>query len=396
MDMKILAIETSCDETGVSILEVDQNKDGPGSAAVHVTANKLASQADDHQEYGGVFPTLAKRLHAQNLPALVFDAFESVKKKQARVVSDQDRKQIKRWLSRYPDLAETIIDRAGQGLPDVDHIAVTVGPGLAPALWIGVNAAKSLALLLDVPLFGVNHMAGHLASSFVKKEENLLKKAPLSPPTVSLLVSGGHTEITKTAKGRITKLGQTRDDAAGEAFDKVGRLLGLDYPAGPQVSELANQMRNPELAIQNPFSLPRAMKDSGNLDFSFSGLKTAAKRTIEQHKPLKDNQKTALAYELESAIVEVLEHKTKKTLKQTDGQTLTAGGGVTANPYLRKRLKHIAGKFGCQLNLCPHDLTSDNAVMIGLASVFPETNSACTKFMPNELADVEADSRLSL
>jgi N6-L-threonylcarbamoyladenine synthase len=138
------------------------------------------------------------------------------------------------------------------------------------------------------------------------------------------------------------------------------------------------------------------MKDSGNLDFSFSGLKTAAKRTIDNHKPLTDNQKIAFAYELESAIVDVLEHKTKKALKQTGGQTLTAGGGVTANPYLRNRLKHLADEFGCQLNLCPHDLTTDNAVMIGLASVFPETNPTCTKFMPNELDNVEANSRLSL
>jgi N6-L-threonylcarbamoyladenine synthase len=395
--MKILAIETSCDETGVCVLQTDELEGG--SVDVSIIANKLASQTEDHQEHGGVFPTLAKRLHARNLPPLIYDIFKNVKTKPCKQVADSDRKQITRWLSRHPECADKIIDLIEErGTPDVDAIAVTVGPGLAPALWVGCNVARSIGLIADVPIVPVNHMAGHFFSALAPStDDDHFTLANPNFPRIALLVSGGHTELIKQDfPHSLQKLGQTRDDAAGEAFDKIGRLLGLSYPAGPRVSKLADQIRNSKFKIRGSFSLPRPMIDADNLDFSFAGLKTAARKQIESARPINDQQKQAFAYELESTIVDVLTAKTEKALKQTEAGSLLAGGGVVANPHLRKRLTKTAEKIGCNLHICPMDLATDNAVMIGIAGWYAATDDDTELMTPGPETAVDVNDRLSL
>ena len=400
MDMKILAIETSCDETGVCMLEIDGPEDS--SVDVSVIANKLASQTEDHQKHGGVFPTLAKRLHARNLPPLCYNVFKNVKTNPSKQTAESDRKQITRWLSRHPECADKLIDLIEEcGTPDVDAIAVTVGPGLAPALWVGCNVARSIGLVAGVPIVPVNHMAGHFFSALAPStEDNHFTLADPDYPRTALLVSGGHTELIKQSTPHsLQKLGQTRDDAAGEAFDKIGRLLGLPYPAGPQISKLAKQareqIRNSKLEIRNLFNLPRPMINSDNLDFSFAGLKTAARKQIEAAEPMSDKQKQAFAYELETTIVDVLTAKTKKALKQTEARSLLAGGGVVANPHLREQLEKTASENSCNLHICPHDLATDNAVMIGIAGWYAATDDDTELETPGRTS-FDVDDQLSL
>jgi N6-L-threonylcarbamoyladenine synthase len=392
--MKLLSIETSCDETGISVLDVHEQDD---DIHVEIIANELASQAGNHEEYGGVFPTLAKRLHGQNFTPLFKRLCQQVNTK-PHDVSKEVKEKMSVWLKRHDGLADKLQTQAETGLPDVDYIAVTVGPGLMPALWVGINIARSLALMTDLPLLPVNHMAGHLISAKVP-ESHGYKFSLKQPkrPSVALLVSGGHTELIKeSADGKHAKIGQTRDDAAGEAFDKVGRLIGLPYPAGPEVSRLAKQVRNSKPEIRDSISLPRPMLTSDNLDFSFAGLKTAAVRLVDTHKPLDDGTRAQIAYELESAIVDVLITKTKQAVNQENTESILAGGGVVANPYLRERLQALSEKLGQKLFVSPLDLATDNAVMIGLVAGQSLLRTNPDTFRGDGLKDIEADSRLSL
>jgi N6-L-threonylcarbamoyladenine synthase len=265
-------------------------------------------------------------------------------------------------------------------------------------LWVGCNVARSIALIADVPVIPVNHMAGHFFSALAPStEDNHFTLANPDFPRIALLVSGGHTELIKqSTPNSFQKLGHTRDDAAGEAFDKIGRLLGLSYPAGPDVSKLAGQFRNAQPKIDNPFTLPRPMINSDNLDFSFAGLKTAVRKQIESAQPMSDKQKQAFAYELETTIVDVLIVKTKKALKQTEASSLLAGGGVVANPHLRKRLTKTAGENGCNLHICPMDLATDNAVMIGIAGWYAATDDDTELVTPGRRTAIDVDDRLSL
>ncbi|MEX2514785.1 MAG: tRNA (adenosine(37)-N6)-threonylcarbamoyltransferase complex transferase subunit TsaD [Candidatus Paceibacterota bacterium] len=387
-----LAFETSCDETGVCLLHTDgQYPD----MTVTVVANELATQIDDHQEYGGVFPSLAKRLHGENLPVLLEKILSEAKTNPVEKISDKKKDQIREWLQRHDGLADRLFSIIKtHGLPSVDAVAVTVGPGLEPALWVGINVARAIALILDVPVIPTNHMEGHLISGLAPdsiSDGSQHTLAKIDFPAIALLVSGGHTELIYIKDWHsYKKIGQTRDDAAGEAFDKVGRLLGLPYPAGPHVSRLAEQareIRNSKLEISTSFSLPRPMIDSDNLDFSFSGLKSAAARYIEANGPLSDSDRALFARELEEAIVEVLVLKTARAVEKTGAETLLVGGGVSANQYLRKQLQNIENT---SLLISPLALAGDNAVMIGLAAA-----SRYTDGIPAD-SDITADSRLSL
>jgi len=383
---KILTIETSCDETGISLLSFSGNHPNQENT---ILADELASQADDHQEYGGVFPSLAKRLHALNLPVLLEQIFIDVPTEPISEISERKKDQIKDWLKRHDNLSDELFRIIkSHGLPSIDAVAVTIGPGLEPALWVGINTARAIALILDVDIIPVNHMEGHLISalapdSITNGQPHVMH--PIKFPAVSLLVSGGHTEIIHIDSWQsYTKIGQTRDDAAGEAFDKIGRLLGLPYPAGPHVSDLAAKAQKD---TASDISLPRPMVQDNTLDFSFSGLKTAAARYIERNSPLSDAEKAVFARELEEAIVEVLVSKTTLAIKRTGAQTLLVGGGVSANQLLRSQLQTIEGTT---VYVSPLSLSGDNAVMIGLAAagrysdgIDPET-------------DISADSRLSL
>lgn len=309
--MKILGIETSCDETAVALLEADGDN-------FIIESELVASQTKDHAKYGGVVPEVAARKHVDVLFGL---------------------------------LEAAGVDQSGEG---VDVIAVTRGPGLAPALRVGVEAAKTLATLWNKPLVGVNHLEGHICSVLLDS------RARLQFPSLALIVSGGHTELVLMKDhGVYELLGQTRDDAAGEAFDKVAKLIGLSYPGGPEVSKLAEQ------GDRQAVELPRPMIESPDYDFSFSGLKTA----VLYH--LKDNPDTNqadLCASFEQAVVDVLVAKTKKAIKQYDPKSVMLVGGVSANQFLREQMQQMTGEeFGLSIYLPPLSYTGDNAAMIAVA-----------------------------
>ena len=368
--MRILSIETSCDDTGISVLEATG---GVTNASFKVLANNIASQISVHIPYGGVFPALAKREHVKNLP----------------IVLEKTLKQAKLEKKKIP----------------VDLIAVTYGPGLEPALWTGIMFAKELAKKWGVPIIPVNHMEGHVVSVFGNKKKFKILKT--DNPALALLVSGGHTELVLMKKPMDYKIiGQTLDDAVGEAFDKVARMLDLPYPGGPEISKLAEQERNKSLAKENQFlqgpnfsaekfsqsslgspsdfegrrrsaeslqklfSLPRPMLHSKNFDFSYSGLKTAVLYLIRDMggiKNINEETKNKIALEFENAAVECLVYKTKKAIEKYKIQTLVVAGGVSANKHLINEMKKMTKITKTKLLLPQKELTGDNALMIGIA-----------------------------
>ena len=302
--MKVLAIETSCDETGIALVEGTKTPEG---FIFETKKAALQSQALLHSPYGGVYPNLAKREHLKNLPVL----YEQV-------------------IKETPSKAKE---------SPFDAIAVTYGPGLEPALWTGIEFAKKLAAERGVPLLPTNHMEGHLISSLAQPTpgySSFLQKAVIENvrmPVLGLLVSGGHTELVLMREWFTYEIvGKTLDDAVGEAFDKVARMLGLPYPGGPAVSALAETARAKSQKTNS--KLPRPMLNSGTCDMSFSGLKTAALYAL-RGKNLTPDEIAAFAAEFEDAVADVLISKTRKALWDTGAQTFVIGGGVAANRYLR-------------------------------------------------------------
>ncbi|MFA5778365.1 MAG: tRNA (adenosine(37)-N6)-threonylcarbamoyltransferase complex transferase subunit TsaD [Candidatus Paceibacterota bacterium] len=327
--MKILSIETSCDDTGISIMEV---KGGITNASFEVLANNVSSQISIHIPYGGVFPALAKREHIKNLP----------------IILEKTLKESKIKNKKKP----------------VDLITVTYGPGLEPTLWTGITFAQELAKKWNVPIMPVNHMEGHMLSIFANKKKKF-KVLKIKNPALALLVSGGHTELVLIKKWMNYEIiGQTLDDAVGEAFDKVARMLDLPYPGGPEISKLAEQERN-KTKNEN-IKLPRPMLYSKNLDFSFSGLKTAVLYLIKKIEPINKKTKAQIALEFENAAIECLVHKTAKAIEKYKIKTLIVAGGVSANEHLRNKMKEITGKK-IKLFLPSKELTGDNSLMIGIA-----------------------------
>jgi len=342
--MHVLAIETSCDETGVALVEGQKVGDG---FEFKVVKNALLSQAHLHAEYGGVYPNLAKREHEKNLP-LLFEQFKS----------ERD---------------------------TVDAIAVTMGPGLEPALWQGIEFAKKLAAEWQKPLLPVNHMEGHLISSLAqsKNHSNILQNVRM--PVLALLISGGHTEFVLMREWfKYEVIGKTLDDAVGEAFDKVARMLGLPYPGGPEISKLATEAR---VAAEEPepprlggvigneaalgrVSLPRPMLKSDTCDVSFSGLKTAALYAL-RGKNLNEQEKGAFAREFEDAVTDVFVAKTRKALQETGAQTFVIGGGVAANTFIRESLQKLVEQdfSDVEMRLPELSITGDNAIMIAEAAL---------------------------
>jgi len=331
--MKILNIETSCDDTGISILEA---KDGIKNASFKVLANNVSSQIDVHIPYGGVYPALAKREHTKNLP----------------FVLEKTLKESKLEKKEKP----------------VDAITVTYGPGLEITLWTGIVFAQELSKKWNVPVIPVNHMEGHLFSVF-GKGKGKFKIPAIKTPILSLLVSGGHTELILMKKWmQYERIGQTVDDAVGEAFDKVARILGLPYPGGPQISKFADTQREKK-EINSPFSLPRPMLYTKNFDFSYSGLKTAVLylvRDLGGLKKINEKTKAQIALEFENAAIECLIYKTKKAIEKYKIKTLIVAGGVSANNHLKKEMQKIS-KGKVKLFFPPKELTGDNSLMIGIA-----------------------------
>jgi len=336
------------------------------NATFKILANVSNSQIKIHAPYGGVYPMLAKREHIKNLPILL----EKVLKKESRAS------------------------------PKIDVIAVTCGPGLEPALWSGIVFAKELAKKWKIPLMPVNHMEGHIVSVFGKtKKKFTIPK--INFPVLSLLVSGGHTELVLSKKWMQYKIiGETLDDAAGEAYDKVARMMGLGYPGGPKISQLAEFQRNTLLKRTDIFLLknsscsprralkafqkgvsfsqpiqikfPRPMLHSKNFDFSFSGLKTAVlyliRNLTEQDSNILQNDKIKkqIALEFENAVVETLVHKTMKAKEKYGAKTIIVAGGVACNKHLRREMKKAVGKES-KLLFPEKELTTDNSIMIGIA-----------------------------
>ena len=332
--MTILGIETSCDETALCVIEAEGQIAG---AAIKILANITLSQAKLHAPYGGVFPNLAKREHIKNLPVIL----------------------------------KAVLTEARMEKTDV--VAVTYGPGLEPCLWAGISFAQALAEKWAVPLVPVNHMEGHIYSALLRKAENSNSRFLIFKPTLpalALLISGGHTELDLMEDyGKYRSLGETRDDAVGEAFDKVARLLGLPYPGGPEISRFADAARFQGLSLENQGqSLPRPMLHSHDYDFSFSGLKTAVLYLLKKIGAPDEQTKAAIACGFEDAVTEVLITKTRKALRETGSRTLIVAGGVIANMYIRREMQKCADAEGVALFIPELAHTTDNALMIAVAS----------------------------
>ncbi len=375
--MKVLAIETSCDETGIALME--GRLVGDTMEFVTIKA-ELLSQAKLHAEYGGVFPTLAKREHIKNLPVL-FAPFKD---------------------------------------EEFDAVVVTAGPGLEPALWTGIEFAKQVALERGVPCIPANHMEGHIISSLAQRENNKSQISNIQFPVLALLISGGHTEFVLMKDWfEYEMLGRTLDDAVGEAFDKVARMLSLSYPGGPEISKLAQAHRAgekqdseglrsatgarterfsskkieyPENAGFSP-ALPRPMLHTNSCDMSFSGLKTSVLYALKD-KILTDDERAAFAAEFEDAVAEVLCAKTRRALNESGAKTFVIGGGVAANRYIREELqKMILDEFSDVEFKLPHlSITGDNAIMIGEAALARILRDQA----PEPQSDIKASGNLSL
>ncbi len=377
--MILLSIETSCDETAVSLLKFEKQAD---ETTVTVLGNALFSQVDIHKEYGGVFPILAKREHCRNLIPLTKKALEetglAISNNQETITKQNtELENIKTILEREPELLEQFLEYIPTvEKPKIDAIAVTHGPGLEPALWVGVGFAKALSTLWNIPLVPTNHMEGHVAVALLEEKLPEKKGQPtftlkkIDYPALALLISGGHTELVlMLSAGEYQLVGQTRDDALGEAFDKVARILGLPYPGGPEISKLAQEDRKirPDGTISE-YTLPRPMIHSKDFDFSFSGIKTAVLYMVQKIPAMTPDIQMQIARQFEDAVTEVIVSKTQKALEHTGAQTLILGGGVVANTHIRISFKDLAKNMpGLTLQIPRISHTTDNAIMIGIA-----------------------------
>ncbi|MBY4596998.1 tRNA (adenosine(37)-N6)-threonylcarbamoyltransferase complex transferase subunit TsaD [Ottowia caeni] len=313
----VLGIESSCDETGVALVRSD------GDSVPQLLAHALHTQVAMHADYGGVVPELASRDH----------------------------------IRRVLPLSEQVLDAARQNLSSVDVVAYTRGPGLAGALLVGAGVACALGAALGKPVLGVHHLEGHLLSPFLSAD-------PPEFPFVALLVSGGHTQLMRVdGVGRYSLLGETIDDAAGEAFDKSAKLLGLGYPGGPALSRLA------DFGDPTAYKLPRPLLHSADLDFSFAGLKTAVLTQTKKFEGAPcDQMRADLAASTQAAIVEVLVKKSLKALEKTGLKRLVVAGGVGANSQLRQQLNAACAKRGVRVHYPELHLCTDNGAMIAMAA----------------------------
>ncbi len=373
--MRILAIETSCDETAIAILKVTGKK-------FNTEAHQVASQIALHQQYGGVFPAMAKREHAKNITPLFIETLKEANllkplSSKTPALTAKKLESLKALLTREHDIIEPLMEMVSKiKKPKIDRITVTVGPGLEPALWVGINFAKALAMIWDIPITPVNHMEGHILSVFPQEKKKEFTIGKMTFPMISLLVSGGHTEIVLIKDfQKYSLIGQTRDDAAGEAFDKVARMLELPYPGGPEISRLAStsRSRNP---VTGEIKLPRPMIHSGDFDFSFSGLKTAVLYMIRDMggiEKISEDTRAEIAREFEDAVCDVLIKKTLSAAKKYKTKHIFVGGGVSANKELSKRLIEEAKVQDIEVIFPTRALTTDNAIMIGIAGYFEKS-----------------------
>ncbi|MDD5050859.1 MAG: tRNA (adenosine(37)-N6)-threonylcarbamoyltransferase complex transferase subunit TsaD [Candidatus Pacebacteria bacterium] len=383
--MIILGIETSCDETALSLVEAAGTLENPQFRLLSAT---LFSQTKLHEEHGGVVPMLAKREHQKNLIPLLKKLLEESgfsKSKQEKIVEEG----VKKILEREQELAPLFLEFIPTiEKPKIDAIAVTYGPGLEPALWVGVSFAKALSYTWNIPIIPVNHMEGHIVSPL------LTENTKIEFPALVLLISGGHTELVLTEKwGEYKVIGKTRDDAVGEAFDKVARLLGLPYPGGPEISKLAEKQRQLGSSASK-LTLPRPMLKSDDYDFSFSGLKTSVLYKLKEIGEPTAEIKSEIAREFEDAVGDVLVAKTRKAIEEFGPQTLIIAGGVSANFHIRKSFEKLAQDFPqTKLLIPPKELSTDNAIMIAGAGYI---NSLLKEKVASPIIDQPLEARGNL
>lgn len=328
-DIIILAIESSCDETSIAIVKNGRE----------VLSNIISSQIDTHKVFGGVVPEIASRKHIEVIDFVLDEALEKANKK----------------------------------LKDIDAIAVTYGPGLVGALLVGVSYAKALAYTLKKPLVPVHHIEGHIYANYIEDKQ-------LEPPFISLVISGGHTHIVYVEDySKFKILGKTRDDACGEAFDKVARSIGLPYPGGPEIDKIAKN------GDRYAIDFPRVMIDTDDYDFSFSGLKSSVLNFINKSKMTNTQFKNEdLAASFQQAVADILIFKTIKACKDKNIKTLALAGGVSANSFLRESIKNICDKEGIKLCVPSLKLCTDNAAMIGCAGYF--------EYLDNNFANLDLNA----
>lgn len=368
--MKILGIETSCDDTCVTIIETPKNKRGH----FKVLSNIISSQVKIHKKYGGVYPTLAKREHQKNLIPVLEKSLKKAKLlsklKNKRKLKEKKIKQILKREKYLFDNLEKFLKTYKK--PKINLIAITQGPGLDPCLWVGINFTRVLSLTWNLPVVSVNHIESHILSNFIEEK---VKKELF--PAISLVVSGGHTQLILMKEiGNYKIIGETRDDAAGECFDKTARILGLPYPGGPAIEKKAKQWNK---KVEFDIKLPRPMINSKNYDFSFSGLKTAVLYDFKKRKQKQRKSKqyiTEAAKEIQQAIIDVLIKKTIRAAKNYRTKSIFLGGGVTANKGLRKQFKQKIKKDIPETKLLIPNIkySGDNAVMTAVTGFFHKEN----------------------
>lgn len=405
-NLKILAIETSCDETAAAVIANSTHEITNGSTKLRnyewknpvILSNVVSSQVDLHAKTGGVVPEVASRAHVESILPVIEEALDQTIKSQISKVKSQN------YGMNHYDKSGKLKANSPKGAPqswgyklepdllsEVSHIAVTVGPGLIGSLLVGFNTAKALAYALNVPIVPINHIEGHIYSAFTQNritnnQEPITKNLQANPPAgglkpnsfpiLALTVSGGHTSLTLMHDHGVYKtIGATLDDAAGEAFDKVAKLLDLGYPGGPAVSKVAADFR--KNGKRSGLELPLPLAKDSSYNFSFSGLKTSVLYALRKaEKELQNNPhklstfKQELACVFEETAVSHLVDKTLKAIKQHEIKTVLLAGGVSANSYLRENLANELAKTDIDLLLPPMELTGDNAAMIGLAAYY--------------------------
>ena len=334
-DIITLSIESSCDETAVAVLKNGRE----------VLANIVSTQIELHKKFGGVVPEVASRKHIENIDTVYQEA----------------------------------LDTAGIKAEDIDHIAVTYGPGLVGALLVGLSYAKALAFTLGVPLVGVNHMQGHINANYIQHKD-------LKPPFITLVVSGGHTHLVEVKDYQNYEiLGRTRDDASGEAFDKISRAMGLGYPGGPIIDKLAKQ------GNKHAIEFPRAYLDD-SYDFSFSGLKSAVLNYLNAQKMKKQEIVVEdVAASFQEAVVEVLSTKAVNAAEEKGYKTIALSGGVAANSALREKITQMANEKGIEIKFPGLDLCTDNAAMIGCAGYHNFINGKIDDMSLNAVPNLKID-----
>lgn len=359
----ILGIETSCDETAAAVLEYKSFKKGN---CFKIASNVVSSQIKIHQKYGGIIPEIAARAHLENILPVIKQALKPV-----------------------------------NNFKSIDLIAVTYGPGLVTSLLVGVETAKTLSYTWQKPLININHLEGHLAANFININYQLSIINHHLFPAVSLIVSGGHTELGLMKKpGRYKKIGQTRDDAAGECLDKIAKLLKLGYPGGPEIARQAEQLRLKTKEIKSKF--PRPMINSNDFDFSFSGLKTAVLYFVKKNKNKLKNKNfiQSVCAESQQAIIDVLISKTIKASKKYKAKSVFLSGGVAANKELRRQFELKVRQLPFKTNFLvpPRNLCTDNATMIAAAAALKLKNltSGQKKKLKDNWKKIKVDPNLTI